>query len=147
MSNLISGFAATAVTGAGASLGASITVATVPVAVTSTVSAGGIAGWLGFTTTVTTVVASPITLPVSGVIAVGALFAYGAYKAIKFCQAEECKKLLEEIKLGLENKFGSKASSLWEEISQIIDIEKLKAIYKALKTAITLEEVRRAYGT
>jgi hypothetical protein len=42
-------------------------------AVASTVSAGGIAGWLGFTTTVTTVVASPITLPVGGVIAVGAL--------------------------------------------------------------------------
>jgi len=145
MSDIISRLAATALTGA--SLGASITVATVPVAVTSTVSAGGIAGWLGFTTTVTTVVASPIALPVGGVIAVGGLLVYGAYKAIKLCQAEECKKLLEEIKLGLENKFGSKASSLWEEISQIIDIEKLKAIYEALKTAITLEEVRRAYGT
>lgn len=60
---LITGFTAIA----GASLG-SITVATVPVAVTTTVPAAGLAGWLGFTTAATTVIAAPITLPVGGVI-------------------------------------------------------------------------------
>lgn len=63
---------------AGASLG-TITVATVPVTVTTAVPAAGIAGWLGFTTTVTSVVTAPITLPVGGVIAAGALLTYGGY--------------------------------------------------------------------
>lgn len=73
---------------AGASLG-SITVATVPVAVTTTVPAAGIAGWLGLTTTATTVVAAPITLPVGGVIAAGALLTYGGYKVYKHLQGKE----------------------------------------------------------
>ncbi len=138
------GFAATAL--AGASLSGSITVATVPVAVTSTVSAGGLAGLLGFTTTATTIVASPIALPIAGIIATGALLSYGAYEARKFCQSLECNELLEKIKLGLEKKFVSQASSLWAEISQIIDIKKLKEIYNAIKTALTPNDVRLALG-
>ncbi|WP_373530859.1 hypothetical protein [Nostoc sp.] len=61
---------------AGYSLG-SITVGTIPLAVTTTASAGGIAGWLGFTT------AAPITVPVGGIVAVGALLTYGGYKIYK----------------------------------------------------------------
>jgi len=64
---------------AGSSLG-SITVATVPTVVTTTVPAAGIAGWFGVTTTATAVVAAPITISVGGVIAVGALLTYGGYK-------------------------------------------------------------------
>jgi hypothetical protein len=138
------GFAATAL--AGTSLSGSITLATVPVAVTSTVSAGGLAGLLGFTTTATTIVASPIAVPVAGIIATGALISYGAYEAIKFCRSLECNELLEKIQLALENKFLNQASNLWAEISQIVDIKKLKAIYKAIKTALTPDDVRVAFG-
>lgn len=77
-----------ATTIAGASLG-SITVATVPVALTTSVPAAGIAGWLGLTTTATTVVAAPITLPVGGVIAAGALLTYGGYKVYKYLKGKE----------------------------------------------------------
>ncbi|MBN3905210.1 MAG: hypothetical protein HWQ35_01045 [Nostoc sp. NMS1] len=80
---LIAGMA----TVAGSSLG-SITVATVPVVVTTTTYAGGIAGWLGFTTVATTVMAAPITVPVGGIVAAGALLTYGGYKHIK---SQECQ--------------------------------------------------------
>lgn len=73
---------------AGASLG-TITVATVPVAVTTSVPAAGIAGWLGFTTTVTSVVTAPIALPVGGVIAAGAFLTYGGYKVYKHMKDKE----------------------------------------------------------
>jgi len=66
----------------------SITVATVPTVVTATVPATGIAGFLGITTTVTSVVAAPVTLPVGGIIAVGALLTYGGYHAYKFMSRE-----------------------------------------------------------
>jgi len=72
---------------AGSSLG-SITIATIPTAVTATLPAAGVAGWLGFTTTATTVVAAPVLLPVGGIIAVGALLTYGSYQAYKFLTEE-----------------------------------------------------------
>ncbi|MFB1487676.1 MULTISPECIES: hypothetical protein [unclassified Thiocapsa] len=75
----------TAVTTAlGTSATGTITLATIPTAVTTTVPAGGLAGWLGFTTTTTTtVVAAPVTVSVEAVVAVGALLVCGGYLAAK----------------------------------------------------------------
>ena len=73
---------------AGSSMG-SITVATVPTTVTAAVPATGVAGWLGFTTTATTIVSAPVTLPVGGVIATGALLTYGGYQAYKFIKKQQ----------------------------------------------------------
>jgi hypothetical protein len=73
---------------AGSSLG-SITVATLPVAVVTTAPAAGLAGWLGFTTTATTVVAAPVALPLGAIVATGALLTYGGYKAYKFIKGQE----------------------------------------------------------
>ncbi len=73
---------------AGSSLG-SITVATVPTAITATVPAAGVAGWLGFTTTATTIVAAPVAVPVGGLIAAGALLTYGGYKAYQHLTTKE----------------------------------------------------------
>lgn len=78
---------------AGSSMG-SITIATVPTAVTATVPAAGIAGWLGFTSTATTIVAAPVTLPVGGIIAAGALLTYGGYQAYKFFNKEQINRFL-----------------------------------------------------
>ena len=83
---LIAGMAALG----GSSLG-SITVATVPVVVTTTISAGGIAGWLGYTTVATTIIAAPITVPVGGIVAAGALLTYGGYKVYKEIKSRECQ--------------------------------------------------------
>ncbi len=87
---LIAGLTTIAGAGAGASLG-SVTVATVPMAVSATVPASGVLGWLGVTTTATTVVAAPITLPVAGIVAVGAFLTYGGYKAYEFIKRNEDK--------------------------------------------------------
>jgi hypothetical protein len=75
---------------AGSSLG-SITVATVPVVVTTSTSAGGIAGWLGFTTATTTVMTAPISVPAAGIVAAGALLTYGGYKVYKHIKSRECQ--------------------------------------------------------
>jgi len=77
-----------ATTIAGASLG-SITVATIPVAVTTSAPAWGIAGWMGFTTTTTTVVASPVIVPAAAIVAVGALLGYGVMKAHECMKSQE----------------------------------------------------------
>ena len=53
--------------------------------------------------------------------------------------------LLEGIELGLELKFGSEGSGLFPEISQIEDLEQLRAIQTGLKTAATVEELRSIY--
>jgi len=74
---------------AGTSLGGSLTVATVPVAVTTTTAAGGIAGLLGFTTTATTIVASPVVVPLAGAIALGAALTYGGLKAYEFLKDQQ----------------------------------------------------------
>lgn len=73
---------------AGSSLG-SITVATVPTAVATTVPAAGVAGWLGFTTAATTIVAAPVTLPVAGIVATGALLTYGGFQAYKLLNQKQ----------------------------------------------------------
>ncbi len=53
--------------------------------------------------------------------------------------------LLEGIELDLELKFGSDGLGIFPEISQIQDVEQLRAIHRGLKTANTLEEVLRLY--
>jgi hypothetical protein len=53
--------------------------------------------------------------------------------------------LIEGIELALELRFGSLGLSLVPEISQINDIEKLRAIKAALKTVQTVEEIRSIY--
>mgnify|MGYP001793067871 FL=1 len=53
--------------------------------------------------------------------------------------------LLEAIELGLELKFNTDALSLMEEISQIDDIEKLRAIKDGIKTLNSIEELKQVY--
>jgi len=53
--------------------------------------------------------------------------------------------LLEAIELGLELKFGADALSLMEEISQIGDIEQLRAVKDGIKTVNSIEELREVY--
>ena len=69
---------------AGTSIGGSITIAVVPTVVSSVVPAAGVAGWLGFTTTVTSIVSAPVTVPVAGLLAAGALLTYGGIQAHKY---------------------------------------------------------------
>ena len=63
--------------------GASITIATVPLAVTTTSAASGIAGLLGFTTTTTTIVAAPVVVPAAAIVAIGGLLTLGGIKAVE----------------------------------------------------------------
>jgi len=51
--------------------------------------------------------------------------------------------LLEGIELGLELKFGASELSIMEEVSQIYDIEQLRAIKEEIKTATTIEQLRQ----
>ena len=74
---------------AGSSALGSITVATIPTVVSATVPAAGIAGWFGFTTAVTTIVAAPVTLPVGAIVATGALLTYGGFQAYKLINKEQ----------------------------------------------------------
>ena len=53
--------------------------------------------------------------------------------------------LLEAIELGLELKFGADALSLMEEISQIGDIEQLRAVKDGIKTVNSIEELQQVY--
>lgn len=53
--------------------------------------------------------------------------------------------LLEAIELGLELKFGVDALSLMSEVSQIDDIEKLRAIKEGIKTVTSIEELQQIY--
>ncbi|WP_016866206.1 MULTISPECIES: hypothetical protein [Fischerella] len=53
--------------------------------------------------------------------------------------------LLEAIEMGLELKFGSEGLTMLPEISQIQDVEILRAILTSIKTVNTLEELRRIY--
>ena len=53
--------------------------------------------------------------------------------------------LLEAIELGLELKFGADALSLMEEISQIDNIEQLRAIKDGIKTVNSVEELQQIY--
>ncbi|WP_315787425.1 cytosolic protein [Fischerella sp. JS2] len=53
--------------------------------------------------------------------------------------------LLEGIEMGLELKFGDERLTILPEISQIQDVDVLRAILTSIKTANTLEELRRIY--
>jgi predicted transposase YdaD len=53
--------------------------------------------------------------------------------------------LIEAIELGLELKFGSEGLELLSEISQIQDLEILKAIKTGIKTANNLSEIQQVY--
>jgi hypothetical protein len=69
----------------------SVTVATVPVVTTSAVPMSGIAGWLGFTTTVTTTASAPVTVPLAAATLLGIAVTYGAvtlYRAMQQTQPE-----------------------------------------------------------
>ena len=50
--------------------------------------------------------------------------------------------LLEAIELGISLRFGAEGSRLLHSISQIKDINRLKAIKEAVKTVNTLDELR-----
>ncbi len=53
--------------------------------------------------------------------------------------------LLEGIELGLELKFGTEGLDLLPEISEIRDVEQLRAILTSLRTVNTLEDLRQLY--
>ena len=55
----------------------------------------------------------------------------------------EARGILSGIELGLELKFGSEGLKFMPEISQINDLERLKAIQQAIKTVSTLEQLRQ----
>ena len=66
-------------------VGTAIGVKTISIAtLSSTAPATGIAGWLGFTTTTTTLIAVPVTT----IIAFAGLLSYGLYKGYKYCKKE-----------------------------------------------------------
>jgi len=69
---------------AGTTIAGNITIATVPTVVSTVVPATGIAGWLGFTATATTVVAAPVTLPAASVVAIGGLLWCGSRMAYEY---------------------------------------------------------------
>ncbi|WP_414569437.1 hypothetical protein [Nostoc sp. CCY 9925] len=53
--------------------------------------------------------------------------------------------MLEAIELGLELKFGTSSLGVMDEISQIEDVEQLRAIKEGIKTATTVDELRQIY--
>lgn len=55
------------------------------------------------------------------------------------------QELLSGIELGLELKFGSESLQILSEIFQIEDVERLRSIFTAIKTANSLEELRQIY--
>ena len=57
----------------------------------------------------------------------------------------EVRGLLSGIELALELKFGSEGLQLIPEISQITDIDTLRAIREGLRTMNSLEEIRPIY--
>ena len=53
--------------------------------------------------------------------------------------------LLESLALGLELKFGDEGLEIVPEVSQIEDVEQLRAIQSRIRTAQTLAELRQFY--
>ena len=53
--------------------------------------------------------------------------------------------LLQAIELGLELKFGVDALSIMSEVSQIDDIEQLRAIKEGIKTVTSIKELQKIY--
>lgn len=60
-------------------------------------------------------------------------------------QESQKRGLLSGIELALELKFGSEGLQLMPEISQITDIDTLRAIREGLRTMNSLEEIRPIY--
>ena len=58
-------------------------------------------------------------------------------------QRGQRQEMLSGIELGLEFKFGSEGLQLMPEIAQISDLERLKAIQRAILTVNTLDELRQ----
>lgn len=69
----------------------------------------------------------------------------GIQQGIQQSQQQMREILLEGIQLGLELKFGEIGLSLLPEISQIEDIEQLRAIHTGLRTVNTVEDLRLIY--
>ena len=74
---------------------------------------------------------------------------YEEEKAMPYMMSNErlarTEELLAGIELGLELKFGAAGLQLMPEISQLTDVEKLRAIRQAIKTAGSPEELRRVW--
>ncbi len=60
----------------------------------------------------------------------------------RFARTEE---LLAGIELGLELKFGAQGLQLMPEIQQVTDIEVLRAIRQAIRTAATPDDLRKVW--
>jgi len=69
----------------------------------------------------------------------------GFQKGIEQSQQQMRQVLLESIELGLELKFGSEGLGIFPEISQIEEVEQLRAIQAGLKTVQTVSELRQIY--
>ncbi len=65
----------------------------------------------------------------------------------QFCSLTEGMRrgLLEGIEMGLRLKFGSEELDIFAEISEIQDVEQLRAILAALPTVSTIDELRQIY--
>jgi len=61
-----------------------LTVATVPTVISTVVPATGLAGWLGFTTTATTIVAAPVVVSTTAIVSVAALVVYGGFLGYRY---------------------------------------------------------------
>ena len=69
----------------------------------------------------------------------------GIQQGIQQSRQQMKQILLESIELGLELKFGNLGLSLLPEISQIEDVEQLRAIQTGLRTVSAVEELRLIY--
>ena len=70
----------------------------------------------------------------------------GRQKGLEQGRFEGMKEgLLKGIELGLELKFGSEGLGILPEISQLQDVEQLRAILSGLKTVNTLAQLRQIY--
>jgi len=56
------------------------------------------------------------------------------------------EELLAGIELGLELKFGAAGLQLLPEIQQLTDVEVLRAVRQAIKTAASPDELRRVWA-
>ncbi len=69
----------------------------------------------------------------------------GIQQGIEQSQQQMRQILLESLELLLELKFGNEGLAILPEISPLQDVEQLRAIQAELKTATTVEELRRIY--
>ena len=69
----------------------------------------------------------------------------GIQKGIEQSLQQMRQILRESIELGLSLKFGDEGLEILSEISQIQDVEQLRAIHRGLLTVNTLSELRQLY--